>query len=30
MSRNTLFRDGTLATLRSGDWGLIERGALLA
>ena len=30
MSRNTLFRNGTLATLRGGDWGLIERGALLA
>ena len=30
MTGATLFRDCTLATLQGGDWGLIERGALLA
>jgi imidazolonepropionase len=30
MAGATLFRDCTLATLQGGDWGLIERGALLA
>jgi imidazolonepropionase len=30
MTGATLFRDCTLATLHGGDWGLIERGALIA
>jgi imidazolonepropionase len=30
MAGATLFRDCTLATLQGGDWGLIERGAVLA
>lgn len=30
MTGTILFRDCTLATLQGGDWGLIERGALLA
>ena len=30
MSHATLFRDCRLATLDAGDWGLVERGALLA
>jgi imidazolonepropionase len=30
MAGATLFRDCTLATLQGGDWGLMERGALLA